>query len=64
MQYFSLKTGKEQTNWHKWGNNIKVDQKKWDANVQTGITWHKIRASDILLWTLHHFAFYKRWKIS
>jgi len=27
VQYFSLKTGKEQTTWHNWGNNIKVDHK-------------------------------------
>jgi hypothetical protein len=28
MQYFNLKTEKEETTWHKWGNNIKVDHKK------------------------------------
>jgi hypothetical protein len=61
---FSLKTGKEETTWHKWGNNIKVDHKKWDAKMQTGFTWHKIRVNVILLWTLCHFAFYKRLKIS
>jgi len=59
MQYSSLKTGKEEATWHKLGHNIKVD-----AKMQTGFTWHKIRASDILLWTLRHFAFYTRWKIS
>jgi len=64
MQYFSLKTGKEETNLYKWGNNIKVGHKKWDTKMQTGFTWHKIRASGILLWTLRQFAFYKRWKIT
>lgn len=49
MQYLSLKTGKEETTWHKWGHNIKVDHKKWDAKMQTGFTWRKIRASGILL---------------
>lgn len=38
--------------------------KKWDAKVQTGFTWHNIRASGFPLWSLRHFAFYKRWKIS
>jgi len=64
MRYTSLKTGKEEATWHTWRHNIKVDHKKWDAKMHTGFTWHKIRASGILLWTLHHFAFYKGWKIS
>ena len=43
---------------------LKWTTKKWDAKMQTGFTWHEIRASGILLCTLRHFAFYKRWKIS
>jgi hypothetical protein len=34
VQYFILKTGKDETTWHKWGNNIKVDHKKWDAKMK------------------------------
>jgi hypothetical protein len=33
MQYFSSKTGKEETTWHKWGNNIKVGSKEWDVKI-------------------------------